>query len=476
MMRLLALVTLCALPLVAHIGSPDIFYEGEAGPYRLLVTIRPPQVIPGVAAVEIRSAAPDVRRVRIVPLPLTGPAAKLAPLPDVAQRSAEDLQFYTGSLWLMATGSWQVRVSVDGARGTGALSVPVPALSTRILKLQGVREAILIPLGLLLVVGIVSIVGAGVREAQLQPGATPDGAHMRTARIAMALSAIVVIAVIWLGNQWWTVEAGAYQRNVFKPLRLNATVQNGNHLILRLEDPGWLTRQTDDLVPDHGHLMHLYVIRLPQMDRVWHLHPVLAAPATFNQSLPAIPAGRYVVYADIVHASGFPDTATAEIDLPAIAGQPLTGDDSAGVGPPLPEADYNRNVAVLPDGYRMTWERGAQAFRAGQPYQFRFRLDDPVGHPARDMQLYMGMQGHAAFVTPDGSVFAHIHPSGSVPMAALSLASVADSHAGMMMSGSPPPEVSFPYGFPKPGAYRLFVQVKRGGVVETGVFDARVEK
>ena len=46
----------CAVPLAAHVGSPDVFYEGEAGPYHLLVTIRPPQVIPGVAQIEIRSA------------------------------------------------------------------------------------------------------------------------------------------------------------------------------------------------------------------------------------------------------------------------------------------------------------------------------------------------------------------------------------------------------------------------------------
>jgi hypothetical protein len=44
-----------------------------------------------------------------------------------------------------------------------------------------------------------------------------------------------------------------------------------------------------------------------------------------------------------------------------------------------------------------------------------------------------------------------------------------------MMHGEPPAVVSFPYGFPKPGAYRLFVQVKRAGKVETGIFDARVE-
>jgi hypothetical protein len=36
-------------------------------------------------------------------------------------------------------------------------------------------------------------------------------------------------------------------------------------------------------------------------------------------------------------------------------------------------------------------------------------------------------------------------------------------------------EVSFPYGFPQPGDFRIFVQIKRGGQVETGVFDAHVQ-
>jgi hypothetical protein len=39
---------------------------------------------------------------------------------------------------------------------------------------------------------------------------------------------------------------------------------------------------------------------------------------------------------------------------------------------------------------------------------------------------------------------------------------------------SVPAEISFPYGFPQPDDYRLFLQVKRAGQVQTAVFDANV--
>jgi hypothetical protein len=476
-LSVLPLVALfCALPLAAHVGSPDVFYEGEAGPYHLLVTIRPPQVIPGVAEIEIRSTSPDVRQVRIVPLRLTGPGAKNAPVPDIAKRSLYDQQFYTGALWLMNTGTWQVRVQVDGAQGPGTFSVPVPAAATRVLPMQKALAGTLVALGLVLFVGLVSIIGAASREAQLEPGKEPGAQQKRRGWIAMGATAVVLMGTLWLGSLWWNSEADAYLGKIFKPLELKATVENGNRLALRLIDPGWLNRRTDDLLPDHDHLMHLYVFRIPAMDLVWHLHPERTGDDTFAQSLPSMPAGRYALYGDIVHENGFPETAVGEIEVPAIAGQPLQGDDAGGAAAPLEKADYNSVVAPLSEGYRMVWERGPMPYRARQPYEFRFRVEDSQGRPAERMELYMGMQGHAAFVRDDRSVFAHMHPSGSVSMAALSLIADSNPHAGHnMMHGEPPAVVSFPYGFPKPGAYRIFVQVKRDGKVETGIFDTRVE-
>jgi hypothetical protein len=126
----------------------------------------------------------------------------------------------------------------------------------------------------------------------------------------------------------------------------------------------------------------------------------------------------------------------------------------------------------------MVWMRDAAPLKSRQAIWFRFRVEDSGGRPAGDLEPYMGMAGHAVFMRTDGKVFAHVHPAGSVSMAAAELAMGSGSmpaNAGMaamagMHSGAGSGEVSFPYGFPQAGDYRIFVQVRRSGRVETGSF------
>jgi hypothetical protein len=298
-----------------------------------------------------------------------------------------------------------------------------------------------------------------------------------------------------------------------------------------LTDPGWLpTRHLDDLLPDHGHLMHLFVVRTPGLDTIAHLHPTESAPGHFTQALPALPAGTYQLFADIVHANGLGETATTMITLTGtLRGFPnppatdsarqaelrprdllpqgltaaATGDDAVGTGAPIASAALPADatpaqdpVATLPDGTRVVWlrEREGQVSAAaananapvaplvaGRATWFRFHVEDRDGTPARDVVPYMGMAGHAVFLRHDRSVFAHVHPSGSVPMAALALIAAppanggADPHAGHHMGGQAlPAEIAFPYACPRPGDYRIFVQFRRGAGIETAIFDVPV--
>lgn len=494
----------------AHVGSPDVYFQGSAGPYHLVVTVRTPQMIPGVAEIEIRSDTPAVSSVKVTPLYITGDGSQYPPPPDNLQRSQGDPQFFSGNLWLMDAGSWQVRIEADGANGRGAIAVPVPAFARSTLPMSKGLGALLLGLMVLLVAAIVAIFGAARREGALQPGERPGPEQTRGARRVMAGTLAITIGALAIGGWWWEdVAAANTNRKIYRPPTLDVS-RSGDAMALHIAESGWRARRQDavttDLIPDHGHLMHLFLVRAPQMDLLYHLHPQQepADAASFVENLPAIAAGHYRVFADIVRASGFPDTMVKEIDLPEITGHALTGDDSEATAPPLAEAAAGSLSAPLSDGARMIWERDSGPLASNRLLWFRFLVEDAAGEPVTDLEPYMGMAGHAEFIASDFSVFAHVHPDGSVSMAALELAgansgapaganpATSDAMAGMDMSGMSmpgmdmtgmtagkstapmPAEVSFPYGFPKPGLYRIFIQVKRKGKVETGVFDAHV--
>jgi hypothetical protein len=473
-------VALFPLSSIAHVNSPDVYFDGYAGPYHLLVTLRPPAVVPGVAQILVRSVGNDVNEIKVLPLRIIGPGAKMAPLPDAAKRSAEDPQLFTGSLWIMVRGSWKVQIQVAGQKGIAQLDVPLPAVSSNSPPMQAGLGILLAVLGLALAAGLIGIIFAATRDAGLNPGEAPAPANTRRGRIGLSVAAVLVLVAVVAGNHWWGSEASANARLNYKLPQMDPTL-SGNLLRLQLGNPNeaeptrFRTEQPDrirmdDLIPDHGHLMHLFVVRMPDMKAFWHLHPTQTQPGEFSQNLPIMPEGQYKFFGDIVHHTGFPETEVATVNFPSVTGEALQGDDAGGLN--FVAAD---KVAQLSDGYRMVWQRDDKPFKANQPYWFRFRVEDKDGKPATDMEPYMGMAGHAVFLSTDGNIFAHVHPAGSVSMAAVSLAEGQSSMAGMPNMNHNPPtaEVSFPYGFPKAGEYRIFVQVKRAGKVETAAFVAK---
>jgi len=464
----------------AHVGSPNVYFDGNAGPYHLLLTVSPPPMIPGVAEVRTRVVSERVDGIRIAPVYVNGKDQGLPPSSDPMQSSEGDPRSFTGRVWLMESGAWEIRVEVVGARGVGKLAVPVPAYARRTLPMQRSLGALLFALMLVLSVGIVSIAGAAAREGVLSPASSSSAANIRRGRIAMAVAAALVVAILALGNWWWNVQAAELKQNVlYNPPPLRTAFDGTDHLTLQIEEDFWHKTRKDQwsmsLIPDHGHLMHLFLLRIPAMDRFYHLHPQQVNDASFSVKLPALPSGDYKIFADIVRGTGFPETMVSEINLPDITAGLLSNDDSGVSASTFDSPVQTTTVSPLPDGGRIIWEQVGPALKARQTSWFRFRVEDAQHNAATDLEQYMGMAGHAEFVKSDMSVFAHIHPAGSVPMASLMIAqkdyALTMNHSGTHMV---PAEISFPYGFPQPGDYRLFVQVKRNGQIETGVFDAHV--
>jgi hypothetical protein len=470
----------------AHVGSPDVVFDGTAGADLLRVVVRPPGVVPGRAQVLVRVLSGSAAAVTVQPVWWDAAREGGAPPPEPAPRVEGERGLFVGSVWLMTAGSYSVRVSVSGPGGGGEVLVPVAALATRRLAMPRGLGLVLAGLGGLLLAGAISVVGAAARESSLPEAAGLDRGRRRRGRIAMAMSAAVLAGALGGGWAWWGRVDTRFRRELYRPMPVVTRVlQDGGARLLRLSvagDPGDRRRWTP-LALDHGKVMHLFLVREPALDAFAHVHPIATSLAqdTFLASLPPIPPGRYRLYADVTHHDGLAQTLTDVVAVPeAGEGRPTSGigpdpDDAGGTSAPLGvDASLDRGAADLGDGFAMTRLGGPLAARQETALEFAIR---GRGGEAPALEPYMGMAGHALLTRDDGSVFIHLHPSGTVSMAAQAVfarqAGVESEHAGHAAHAAAS-RVSFPYEFPRAGRYRAWVQVRLSGRIRTGVFDLDV--
>src|SRR5262245_33867447 len=207
----LAVVWLCP-PAWAHIGSPNVFFHGQAGPYPVQVVIRPADVIPGLADITVRIESGVANRVTALPIKWNA-GKKGAPPPDIATVVPGETNLYHAQLWFMEGGAQSVEIEIEGPSGKGRVTVPVDAVARRVLTMPKGMGAILVVLGALLVSIILGIVGAAVRESVLNPGAQPSRARRWAARGAMVGGAAILSLLLWGGWKWWNAEASDYRNN-----------------------------------------------------------------------------------------------------------------------------------------------------------------------------------------------------------------------------------------------------------------------
>jgi hypothetical protein len=430
-MRLkLAALALFLLPGIAdaHIGSPNVFYEGEAGPYPVRVVVRPPGVVPGLAEISIRVEGEGVRRVTALPV-FWNAGRKGAPPPDEATLVRGEKNLYATNLWLMKSGAYSVDVAIEGARGGGSVVVPVNSIAISRRAMSPWFGAMLSALGLALFVGAVRIAGATFGEATLAPGMGLTQADRRRSRASMAIAAVIFVLLLGVGKAWWDRDDANHRNNqLYKPQPVSADVRReGGQNILRLtvEHSDYGRPQWIPLIPDHGKMMHLFLFREPGLDAFAHIHPIQRERRIFEVALPPLPSGTYHAYADVTHENGFAQTLVATAQMPEpIAAEPTNNvflapdpDDSWHVDAPdglqrVSSSSPQPLTCALSGGGTMVWEKDA-ILRESREASLRFRVLDAAGQ-AVPLQPYMGMFGHAAIRREDASVFAHLHPVGSI--------------------------------------------------------------
>jgi hypothetical protein len=479
----------------AHIGDQNVFFEGKAGPYPVRIIIRPPGVIPGLAEISVRVETNGIQRVSVLPMHWKT-SRQGAPPADEAKPVRGETNLFSGELWFMRDGAQSVEVEVTGAMGAGKVIVPVNAVATRVLGMTRGLGTILTALGVVLIALAVSIASAAVRESVLPPGVLASRKRLWFARGATVVAVTAIVAFLWFGKQWWDAEAGDYRNNrLYQSLEAatQVRVENGQR-ILTLERAINNSRNYGPLVLEHGKLMHLFLVREPGMDVFAHLHPLKLDWKTFETALPELPAGNYRVYADITYETGFAETLTARVDLP----EPTTATRSVDVDDGWRVSDAftggtatNKQRIALTQNLRMDMVTDGPLIE-NRETRLRFAVRDVILRPVR-VEHFMGMGGHLIVRRDDGAVFTHLHPSGTFSMAAQQLFELRvegktpvriGSQKGDPICKLPPldananamthEEISFPYAFPKPGAYRLWAQVKVHGEVLTGVFDVKV--
>lgn len=435
---LLLLALIVPLRTQSHIGNPAVTFEGKAGPYNVTVLVTPPDVIPGTATVDIYLAANNIESIFAKPVYWyagdegTPEADAMLPVPG-------EPGHYQGLIWLMNSGTSGIDIAVKGDAGEGRILVPVMAVSTAQREMPASLGYVLSALGVLLVVLMITIIGASSSDGLA--GAQADEQLLKIKRLRGVIAGTVLLIVIVTGGKlWWDSWASNYKRFLYKPYQATSrVVQEGMRAKLEFKiDTAQLpsmrlTRNINFIIPDHGKLMHMFLVRAGSMDAFAHPHPRRTDSVTFQTWLPPLPDGTYWIFADITRASGFsetiPDTLVIEkgntpfqlVSLDSLLldrddtyymtnaineSAPLQGNDVIVCGKPGIKT-------VLPDGSGIVWEEARdQQFIAGKLYSLTFSITDPDGAPA-NLEPYLGMMGHAVVMKTDGSAYIHLHPVGS---------------------------------------------------------------
>lgn len=474
-------------PAAAHIGSPDVYLEEAIGPWPAIVVVAMPSAVPGEARVEVRLTdlkAGEEAGVRFQEIPPEGDNA--APGWIVAKRSAAEANLFVAPMPLMTYGVWRARVEVAGARGTATTDVPVAAKSPPSQAMNRSLGTILGALTLFLLVSLWLIVRALARDVYADPR-HPRPWWVRFWPTATSVGFAAVLGfhmVAW--RQMDAILTRKNARTTTATLSPVATSPEGATRF-RLAIVDAKRRPVEDVLPDHGKMMHAVVVKVPEMTYFLHAHPSNVEPGVFELTVAPPAPGAYRVFADVLHSTGVAETVTATFASgTAAAARPAAfddPDDSEAIPPALGAGAASGTRCDAGEGYTMALvSPEARPIRSKELLDLAFELDGPDGRPVDALEAYMGMAGHLLIFRDDLGVFAHVHPMGTVSGRMMAMpgshaAMTPEEHAKAMaaMGSIPGSRVSFPYGFPGPGRYRLFAQVKRGGKVRTGVFDVTVD-
>ena len=210
------------------------------------------------------------------------------------------------------------------------------------------------------------------------------------------------------------------------PPAANATTT----LEFQVHDP-WKDRPVQRFVAVHEKLFHAFVVS-QDLKYFNHGHPVLRGDGVFALPVVLPKSGMFRVLGDFYPDGATPQLLTETLFVPGAAG-----------APPALSRDYStKSDANLTVSLTMLPEQAT----AGNRTRMTFHVD-----PLDGFEKYLGAWGHMLAASDDLVDMIHLHP--------------------IREDGG---DVQFDVVFPRPHAYRVWVQFQRSGVVNTVHFDVPV--
>ena len=188
-------------------------------------------------------------------------------------------------------------------------------------------------------------------------------------------------------------------------------------------------RAVRDFEVEHTRRMHLILART-DLSGFQHLHPRMDADGTWSTPVRLPDAGGYRVFADF-RAAGAKRTLAANLPVAGpFAARPLPA--------PAPLARTGGYAVRLTSG----------PLRAGRESELRFAVTR--GGRSVTPEPYLGARGHLVALREGDLAFLHVHPDAD--------------------------RLAFGAEFPTAGRYRLFLQFRAGGTINTVAFTVEVTR
>jgi hypothetical protein len=199
----------------------------------------------------------------------------------------------------------------------------------------------------------------------------------------------------------------------------------------------------------HEKPYHLFVISR-DMQTYDHVHPEEQPDGAYVVDVTLPRSGDYRLFSDFLPLGGAPQVISRVITTAGFKGDLLSSHPPLVADTTLRRTSGDMAVTLtLPDG----------GLVAGREETLRYQLEDVrTGSPITDLEPYLGAFGHALVMSADTMHYVHAHPVELLP------------HVGAEEVPPGGPALTFKALLPKPGAYRIWTQIKRRGQVSTVQF------